>query len=159
MTDSDFQLQGAIEICVFEGGQEVQRLRVHNKITYAGRNAFLLLLAQNALTNLASYKLVKLVPGTNNTPVTPADLGVLAPIAEDKQITLTDAAVTLNAAANELVITGTLPSGAGSGEVLQEAGLVLANGTLFARMTHPTTLPWAGTRSISYTWRVRAINP
>lgn len=159
MSQDSIAFRGAVSIQVWEAGFLLQEQTVTNKITLRGRTALLLLLAQAGGTSLSNYKLTKLVPGTNNTPVSVQDQGVLAPIATAKHITLNDASVTLNEAAQELVITGTLPSGGGSGEVLTEAGLVLANEQLFARMVHAATLPWTGTRSVAYTWRVRAINP
>lgn len=155
MASNRIPIKGLVTIRVFEGSDLVQTITQPNKVVLRGRNAVLFLLAQASGTTLSDYKLVKLVPGMNSTPVTLADQNVLAPIAEAKHIVLTESSLSLNEAGNSLIVTGTLPSGDGSGEVLTEAGLLLGNGQLFARMVHSATLPWNGSRSISYTWTIR----
>lgn len=115
-------------------------------------NALLALFAQVGIT-ASDYAPSKLVPGTNGTPPTPGDIAMGAPVGGPDQVTLNGASFAHNTAARELVITGTLATTQANGQTLAEVGLVLANGTLFARQVHPAFLK-DGTMSVTYTWRI-----
>lgn len=145
-------LRGDLQLVLAREGAVVRRIAVRNTITYNGRNAFLYLLAQTVGVP-GDWRLATLGPGTNGTPPTVGDLSLGAPLGPSDQITLTPGNITLSPASGELVITGTLDTTQGNGSTLREAGLILANGQLFARQVHPAVLKDA-LLTITYTWRI-----
>lgn len=145
-------LCGEISLTIRRTDGPTTRLTVRNTITYVGLNALLALFAQVGIT-ASDYAPRKLVPGTNGTPPTPGDIAMGAAVGSPDQITLTGPSFSHNTAARELVITGTLATTQANGQTLAEVGLVLVNGTLFARQVHPAFLK-DGTMSVTYTWRI-----
>jgi hypothetical protein len=103
--------------------------------------------------SVADYRIVKLVPGLDATPPTRGDLSVVDPVAVGNQINLTSANRALSAATGELVITGTLGTTQANGLTLCEIGLVLGNGSLFARQVHPNFTKTSAF-TLTYTWRI-----
>lgn len=134
------------------GERPVRRIVVRNTITYSGLNALLALLAQASITP-GDYAARKLVPGTNGTPPTPGDLAMGAAVGGSDQITLGAPNFSLNTPARELIVTGTLSTAQANGQTLREIGLVLQNGTVFARQVHPA-FEKDGSMSVTYTWRI-----
>ena len=128
------------------------RYHVRNTITYDGLNSALYLWAQDAIV-VTDYRLVKLVPGTNATPPSRGDLSVIAPVGVSDQIALTAANRTVSPATGELVITGTLGTGQANGITLTEIGLVMGNGSLYARQVHPGFLKSIAF-TLTYSWRI-----
>lgn len=150
-----YSLRGEITVTVRNArGVILRQLAIRNTITYAGRNAPLYLLAQTVGVP-GDRRIATLIPGTDGTPPTVGDLGVVAPIGVGNHITLAPGNFAIDDAAGELVITATLPVGPGSGEILREVGLVLANSELFARQVHPQ-VTWIAGNSVTYTWRIAA---
>lgn len=145
-------LRGEITVTIRREGRAPVRLTVRNTITYVGLNALLTLFAQVSIT-ASDYAPRKLVPGTNATPPTPGDIAMGAPVSAPDQVTLTGPSFTHNTASRELVITGTLATTQANGLTLAEIGLVLNNGTVFARQVHPA-FEKDGTMSVTYTWRI-----
>lgn len=150
---SQLKLRGdlSLEITNVNSGT-IRRIHVRNTITYDGLNSALYLWAQDAIV-VTDYRLVKLVPGTNGTPPTRGDLGVIAPVV-GADINLLAANRTVTPAIGELVITGTLPTvSPANGSTLTEVGIVMGNGGLFARQVHPGFLKSIAF-TLTYTWRI-----
>ena len=128
------------------------RYHIRNTITYDGLNSALYLWAQDGVT-AADYRIVSLVPGKNSTPPTRGDLSVVDPVGAGDRIALTAANRSVSASTSELVITGTLSTAQANGLTLCEIGLVLGNGSLFARQVHPNFTK-TNAFTLTYTWRI-----
>ena len=152
-SDDKVRLRGDLTVTMtnVSTGREV-RHHVRNTITYDGLNSALYLWAQDSIT-AADYQIVKLVPGLNATPPTRGDVSVVNPVAAGNQIPLTSANRSLSAATGELTISGTLGTTQANGLTLCEIGLVLGNGSLFARQVHPNFTK-TSSFTITYTWRI-----
>jgi hypothetical protein len=139
----------SIEITDVQTGR-VQRHHVRNTITYNGLNSSLYLWAQDGI-NPSDYRITKLVPGTNSTPPTRGDIGVIGTIGVTVPLSAANRAVV--PATGELVITATLGTGDANGSTLCEVGLLLDNNQLFARQIHPSFLKTVAF-TLTYTWRI-----
>jgi hypothetical protein len=141
----------SIEITDVNTGR-TRRHHVRNTITYAGLNSSLYLWAQDGITP-ADYQIAKLRPGTNSTPPSRGDVGVIQPMA-DPAIVLAAANRSVIPATGELVINATLGTSVGNEALpLCEVGLLLANNQLFARQVHPAFLK-TSSFTLTYTWRI-----
>ena len=141
----------SIEITDVRTGR-VRRHHVRNTITYDGLNSSLYLWAQDGI-NPADYRITQLRAGTNSTPPSRGDIGVIQP-ATGGLIALAAANRAVVPATGELVITATLGTTAGNDvNPLCEVGLLLANNQLFARQIHPAFLK-TSSFTLTYTWRI-----
>lgn len=155
LVEGKVRLRGdlTLEICHTPSGR-ITRQHVRNTITYDGLNSSLYLWAQDGITP-SDYQIATLVPGTNNQPPTRGDTSVISPIVAGDWITLAAGNRLVSPATGELIITATLGNAQGnvSPSQLTEVGLLLGNGSLFARQVHPG---FAKTNAftLTYTWRI-----
>lgn len=140
----------SIEITDVRTGR-VRRHHVRNTITYDGLNSSLYLWAQDGI-DPADYRITQLQAGTNSTPPSRGDIGVIQP-ATGGLIALAAANRAVVPATGELVITATLGTGDANNFTLCEVGLLLANNQLFARQIHPAFLK-TSSFTLTYTWRI-----
>lgn len=144
-------VRGEVTIACRSRGGSVRRIAVRNTITYLGLNALLALLAQTV--NPTTYAAAKLVPGTSGTPPTPGDLAMGSPVTSPGHILLSSSNFSHSWAARELTITATLGEGQANGQTLREIGIVLADGSVFARQVHPG-FEKTEIMTVTYTWRI-----
>lgn len=140
-----------------DAGRLYRRIAKRNTITYTGVTAPLILLAQNTGTVALDYQLKQFVVGTNSTPPSRGDTALGAPVSSGAGgvKNLVDANRVLSAPTGELIVTATY--GTGDANVapalnLVEAGILLGNGTLFARQVNPP-VPKSSAFVAAYTWR------
>jgi hypothetical protein len=148
---SGVRLRGDVTVIVRDAklGTETRRTK-RNTITYTGTNAVLYLLAQDGVT-ASDYQIVALRFGANGTPPTRGNTGLGAP---GFSYTLLPSDRTPAPATGELVITASLGLGDAAGEDLREVGLILGNGSLFARQIIPAVENKTSAQSVEVEWRI-----
>jgi hypothetical protein len=150
-TDESVRLRGDLTVIITHAltGRQT-RHHIRNTITYSGLNSALYAWSQDTGT-ANDYRIVSLVPGSNSTPPSRGDTAVISPA--PITIPLTIANRTVSSATGELVLTGTLGTGDNNGIILNEVGLVMGNGALFARQVHPDFTK-TNAFTLTYTWRI-----
>jgi hypothetical protein len=134
-----------------ETGEILTKYTIKNTIVYNGLNSIIRLLAQNAGDPAAAnLKIASLHVGTGTIAPTRADVALLGDVFT---MALVDADRVESIATSQLVITKTLGAGDANGSTLTEAGLFLADGTLFARQIHPA-IPKTNIITITYEWQI-----
>jgi hypothetical protein len=153
MPKEDAPLHGRVTMYVRDArtGELLLRLRHHNTIVYTGLNAILQLLAQNVLSGApATHQISTLRVGTGTVAPTRADLGLGT---EVFSMALADVNRVESFATGELIITQTLLGPDANGNTLTEAGLFLADGSMFSRQIH-AAITKGPAITVTYEWRL-----
>lgn len=153
---SSLRLRGDLQIDVryADGSRPKRTYAIRNTIVYDGLNSPLYLWTQDT-GSPTDWQMTKLVAGTNGIPPTVGDVGLGAPLlAPTDQMPLTVANRSVVPALGELVLTAGLSLTQGNVVLpLQEVGIFMGNGQLFARQIHPS-IAKNGAITVTYTWRI-----
>ena len=150
MPQSGLTVKGEIEIVASDASGIRQRVRTRNHIVNGGLVALANLLKQGTGVDTSDFQLATLKVGTGTRDVSNADtaLADLSPYSASVTVTgpdATDAGIQLTVSAE---FTDVDPN-----RDLSEAGLFLADDTLFARQKHTVIRTQAGL-TLTYTWRI-----
>lgn len=135
-------------------GVVTQQVHVKNKIVNTGLAAMLQLLYQPASVTLTDKGLKYLEVGQGTTPPAAGDTGLDTPFSTPKKIQIVPSNFSL--AGTVLTITAAWSETDSSidNQALTEAGLRLADNTLFARQIHATVTKFAG-QTLEYRWVIQ----
>lgn len=126
-----------------------RRYLIKNTITYLGVSALLELMTQDGAAP-STFQFDSLRAGTNGLPPTRGDTGLGAAVITK---TFTSANRVKSLSTGTVSFQTSLGPLEAVGQDLREAGLFLANGSMFSRQTHPT-IPKTTGISVSYIWRI-----
>lgn len=146
--EDDMRLRGDLCITlrrVRDG--KTRRIVVRNTITYRGIDTPTYLWAPDGLT-LTNYDFRTLAFGSNATPPTHGDLGLLA---QFNTIAINTAPQRVRSP-GQVEVRATVPNNVSLGQTIREFGILLGNGDLFARQTVPDIL-LNGVYAVDVSWR------
>jgi hypothetical protein len=126
---------------------KTRRIVVRNTITYRGIDTPTYLWAPDGLT-LTDYDFRTLAIGSNATPPTHGDLGLLA---QFNTIAINSAPQRVRSP-GQVEVRASVPNSMSLGQTIREFGILLGNGNLFARQTVPDIL-LNGVYAVDVSWR------
>lgn len=132
-------------------GKVLTRYRIKNTIVFGGLSAIIQLLAQNTGGPAPNtLNITSLHVGTGTIAPTRADTALVNDVFT---MALVSADRTVALSTSQLTITKTLGTTDANGNTLTEAGLFLADGSMFARQIHPA-IPKTNIITITYEWQI-----
>lgn len=138
------------DLCVTlrrESDGRTRRIVVRNTITYRGIDSPTYLWAPDGLT-LTDYDFRSLAIGSNATPPTHGDVGLLA---QFNTIAINTAPQRIRTP-GQVEVRATIPNSMSLGQTIREFGILLGNGDLFARQTVPD-IALTGVYAVDVSWR------